>query len=82
MNVGREIVATDANPPRHTSRIVLRYGPVARVGTTAIRVRARRTRAGRDMGMTPALRAVRPPGRESDGRAHGLAARRPARPVE
>ena len=68
MNAGRDIVATGATPPRCTSRIVLGYGRAARVGTTAAAVRARRTRAGRDVGKTPALRAARRTGGVADAR--------------
>ena len=59
MSAGRDIVATDATPPRRTRRIVLGYGLAARVGTSVAAVRARRTRGGRDMGISPALRAAR-----------------------
>lgn len=75
MNAGPDIVATDATPPRCTSPIVLGYGRAARVGTNAARVRARRTRAGRDMGISPALRAVRRTGRTADARGQSLTAR-------
>ena len=68
MNAGRDIAAPDAAPPRCTSRIVLRYGRAACVGTIAALVRARRTRAGRVVGKTPALRAARPTGRAADVR--------------
>jgi len=81
MNGGRDIVATDATPPRSTSRIILRYGRAARVGTTAAPVRARRTRAGRDMGISPALRAARLRAGVSAGRAHGPMTSRPVGPV-
>jgi hypothetical protein len=76
MSAGPDIVATDATPPRCTSRIVLRYGRAARVGTNAARVRARRTRAGRDVGISPALRAVRRTGRVADARERSSEARR------
>ena len=75
MNAGPEIVATDAKPPRRTSRIVLGYGGAARVGTTAAPVRARRTRAGRDMGISPALRAVRRTGASAVAREQSSTAR-------
>ena len=75
MSAGRDIVATDAKPPRCTSRIVLGYGGTARVGTIAVPVRARRTRAGRDMGIAPALRAVRRIGGPADGRELSSTAR-------
>lgn len=82
MNAGREIVAYGENPSccmRRTRRrcdgrrggIILRFGPAARVGTTAADVRAPRTRAGREGGNTPALRAARAPGEAPDGREHG-----------
>jgi hypothetical protein len=75
MNAGPDIVATDATPPRCTSRIVLGYGRAARVGTTAVTVRARRTRAGRDVGTAPALRAVRRTGGVADAREECSTAR-------
>lgn len=75
MSAGRDIVATDVTPPRCTSPIILRYGRDARVGTTAARVRARRTRAGRDMGISPALRAVRLTGGATGAREQSSTAR-------
>lgn len=75
MSAGRDIVATDVTPPRCTSPIILRYGQAARVGTTAAQVRARRTRAGRDMGIAPALRAARRTGGVADAREHSSMAR-------
>lgn len=78
MNAGRDIVAYGEYRSRCTRRIVLRCGTAARVGTTAAGIRAPRSRAGRDVGKSPALRAARTPGGAPDGREPGSPVRRRA----